>query len=69
VELDLALLVEAGVLALALDGEDWRSASRLRVRMRMIESCSMSLRSLRRDSMSSISLVRPSASKRLDGLK
>jgi hypothetical protein len=28
------------------------SASRLRVRIRIIESCSMSLRNLRRDSMS-----------------
>ena len=46
-----------------------RSASRLRVRIRIIESCSMSLRSLRLASMSSISRVRPSASKRFDGLK
>ena len=46
-----------------------RSASRLRVRIRIIDSCSMSLRSLRRDSISWISCVRPCASKRLDGLK
>ena len=46
-----------------------RSASRLRLRILIIESCSMSLRSLRRSSMSSISRVRPSASKRLEGLK
>ena len=47
----------------------WRSASRLRVRILIIESCSMSLRSLRLASMSSIRRVRPSASNRFDGLK
>ena len=46
-----------------------RSASRLRVRILIIESCSMSLRSLRLASMSSIRRVRPSASKRFEGLK
>ena len=45
------------------------SASRLRVRILIIESCSMSLRSLRRASISSIRWVRPSASNRFEGLK
>ena len=45
------------------------SASRLRVRIAIIESCSMSLRSLRRVLDLLDERVRPSASKRLDGLK
>ena len=39
------------------------------MRIRIIDSCSMSLRSLRRSSISWMSWVRPSASKRFDGLK
>ena len=45
------------------------SASRLRERIATIEVCSMSLRALRRVSISSMSRVSPSASKRFAGLK
>ena len=45
------------------------SASRLRERIATIALCSMSLRALRRVSISSMRRVRPSASKRFAGLK
>ena len=45
------------------------SASRFRARIWIIASCSISLRSLRRSSISRISAVKPSASNRFDGLK
>jgi hypothetical protein len=68
-DLDLALLLQPAASLSRSMSRACRSASRLRVRMRIIESCSMSLRSFRRSSISSMIRVRPSASKRLDGLK
>ena len=47
----------------------WRSVSRFLLRIWIIVSCSMSLRFFLRVSMVSVSRVRPSASKALEGLK
>ena len=47
----------------------WRSVSRFLLRTWIIVSCSMSLRIFLRRSICSVSRVRPSASKALDGLK
>ena len=48
---------------------DCRSVSRFLLRIWIIVSCSMSLRVFLRRSICSVSRVRPSASKALDGLK
>ncbi len=47
----------------------WRSVSRFLLRTWIMVSCSMSLRIFLRRSICSVSRVRPSASKALDGLK
>jgi hypothetical protein len=68
-ELDVALLLQPGLSLSRSMSSACFSASRLRARIWIIVSCSMSLRSLRLSSMSRISAVRPSASKRFEGLK
>jgi len=68
--LDVALCCfQAGGLALTLDIERLPFGFEIAGADLIIESCSMSLRSLRLASMFSINWVRPSASKRFDGLK